>query len=909
MKTKHILLLVLLAIMLACVFVVSASAADTTTKASTTAYAAIPDEFADVDAYPFAIYRGGTFVTATPYLNGETDEYALYYVSSRIGDSQSYEILMRRDYTTTTTNTKLGAIYYRSNVTLDLDGHTLTLGATMYYVDAQDPVTDGKAITITTKNGNVEVGSNLLCAVSDYYKRKTFNIVFENVKFNNIQGTIISDNAFKNDSDDRNHSNYYIYFNSCDLQFNFTTWVDVCNFGYGNARSVYRPIYVYFNGGSIDYLTANAGYFASIGNNCASAKKFFFGADANGNYTTIKTASLAKQFRIYDKYQGTENMISPVTANGDQLYLCETGAMDGSKVVYQITPNAPVETKYGTIPGVFADSEKYPIAIFNNAGQFMAAKTELNSDSAENSAFMYAQANLGDNQTMIIYLRRNLTTTGTSTQTMAKVGKKSTLIVDLGGHTLTLGNHFFRSSSKDSANTYATQSIINGTINSGEYYVYAAGNFYNTKQFYVTFENIIFDNIKKAVIVSPLDQNATDNRYIANYYITLEECTFNVADSFSGNIFHLADSSKDATDFTRVSITMNGGTVNSNAKALLFKIVYSRFVNNSIHFGADKNGNYTTFNNAETALSSITPMAKADNNPLAIRKTGESSFTLVPFSFVSTYLNLAHDINVVYRVAIPALYTNPVATFTVGEDTVTVTEYTVDENGLYCFTLTAIAPHKMGDTVNVTVTATYGEAQETISNNQVSVKGYADALRAQYASDTNMLALLDALLVYGAAAQTYMNYNLDALVAEVGELNAIPEALITMAGESSAVANISACGLMLDGAFDLRVGITATSLEGLTLEITKGDKTTVVELTEDMKKGSYIVVYFDGLSITELDTEVTFTLKQNGVAVGKTLTFSANAYLYRMQNSENTALANLTKALYAYGEAAKAYNA
>ena len=103
MKTKHILLLVLLAIMLACVFAVGASAADTTTKASTTTYAAIPDEFADVDAYPFAIFRSGSFVTATPYLNGDTDEYAMYYVSSRIGDSQTYEILMRRDYTTTTT--------------------------------------------------------------------------------------------------------------------------------------------------------------------------------------------------------------------------------------------------------------------------------------------------------------------------------------------------------------------------------------------------------------------------------------------------------------------------------------------------------------------------------------------------------------------------------------------------------------------------------------------------------------------------------------------------------------------------------------------------------------------------------------------------------------------------------------
>lgn len=37
--------------------------------------------------------------------------------------------------------------------------------------------------------------------------------------------------------------------------------------------------------------------------------------------------------------------------------------------------------------------------------------------------------------------------------------------------------------------------------------------------------------------------------------------------------------------------------------------------------------------------------------------------------------------------------------------------------------------------------------------------------------------------------------------------------------------------------------------------------------------------------------------------------FSASAYLYEMQTSENTALANLTKALYAFATSAKDYAA
>jgi hypothetical protein len=143
-----------------------------------------------------------------------------------------------------------------------------------------------------------------------------------------------------------------------------------------------------------------------------------------------------------------------------------------------------------------------------------------------------------------------------------------------------------------------------------------------------------------------------------------------------------------------------------------------------------------------------------------------------------------------------------------------VMEYTVDENDLYCFRFTGIAPHKMGDFVLATVSASYGEnLTDTVTNDKVSIKGYADALRTEYAEDTAMLALLDNLLVYGAAAQVYMNYNLDNLVCEIGALENIPASPIILAGEANANVSIAACGLLLDGAFDLRVGIQATTLE------------------------------------------------------------------------------------------------
>jgi hypothetical protein len=236
-----------------------------------------------------------------------------------------------------------------------------------------------------------------------------------------------------------------------------------------------------------------------------------------------------------------------------------------------------------------------------------------------------------------------------------------------------------------------------------------------------------------------------------------------------------------------------------------------------------------------------------------------------------------------------------------------VSEYTRDENGLYLFKLTQVGPHKMADMVTITVSATLNGETKTVTNDKLSIKKYVESLRAENAEDESLLSLLDTLLVYGATAQVYKNYNTDNLVAEIGEFASIPENLFTVTGESSALANIVAFGLRLDGAFDLRLAIEATSFEGLVLEVREGDTLTEIPLSDVVAIENRVVIYYDGLAIRELDTEVTFTLKQNGETVGKTLTFSANAYLYRMQTSENTAIANLVKALYAYGVSAKNY--
>ena len=187
------------------------------------------------------------------------------------------------------------------------------------------------------------------------------------------------------------------------------------------------------------------------------------------------------------------------------------------------------------------------------------------------------------------------------------------------------------------------------------------------------------------------------------------------------------------------------------------------------------------------------------------------------------------------------------------------------------------------------------------------MKSYIDTVRAQNSEDSNLCSLLDALLVYGATAQVYRNYNLDNLVAEVGSLENIPEGTITKDGEVSADYQIFSANLRLNGAFDFSVKIKAQDIDGLCVVITKGEKTITVEVTEEMRNGDYYVITCNALLASELDEEITFAMTKDGNAIGTSVTLSANTYLAKWQASDNIALANLVKALYAYGVCANAY--
>jgi hypothetical protein len=233
----------------------------------------------------------------------------------------------------------------------------------------------------------------------------------------------------------------------------------------------------------------------------------------------------------------------------------------------------------------------------------------------------------------------------------------------------------------------------------------------------------------------------------------------------------------------------------------------------------------------------------------------------------------------------------------------------VDENGLYLFRLPNINPARMGETITATLTATFGEEDVTVTHSTLSVKKYAEALKAENADDTALCTLIDNLLVYGAAAQQYVGQSADQFVTNIGELPAIPEEkdTLTLTGDASDVASITKVGMRLEGAFALRITVKASDITGLTLCVTKGGVNEVLNFADATANGDEYVFLYDGILANELDEMITVTVQKDGATLGKTLTVSANAYLCR-QDGQNANLTTLVRALYLYGESAKSYN-
>lgn len=807
------------------------------------------------------------------YYDGEDHPAVLYAIDAA---EENYVVYLRKDVGTSAfTGTVFNLSRKSSTLTFEMNGHTLTLTQTLFRVQVKK---DNLIQKFRINGGTVNLNGKPLAATGTNSAPQNARIcfVFDQVNFTGIKDSsaIIADNLDKR----TNTHSFQFDFNDCtfDVASEYTGKL----FSFTKNSCTHN---VRINGGTVKTeKTALPTLFYTTEGNSSSIT---LAPGADGKLPVIMTA---KSTAALDE--------TPFSTPYGELQYANS-ATEGSVSTWKLTQLTP----YGNIDEEHLDVEKYPLVLFLN-GKVLYPES-YGGYEGDTVVQLYFRSSSQRNKDAVLWVRRDYTLSGTNEFTGAIGGN---FVIDLCGNTVTTTTPLLHMQSRTS-NT-ATITVKNGTLISTNHFIVYGTTSADGKHSEILFENVTIDNIQKSLITSafvdtPNDKYPNRDTYKMSMNMVFNNCTFNVSSQMSKSIFQFGKEERG-----EIHITFNGGTFNFDNQK--YSVFISGWDGRTVKFGT-YNGEYARVNIAsDVSLWQKTEMG-TDGMPMQYRKISEdnatATYTLSSLSIVSAYLNITNDLNLVYRVLIPAGFDMPKAVFVVDGHTIEVSDYSKDENGLYLFKLSALGPHRMADTVTATVSASYNGQTVADTNSTLSVKSYADAVRAENAGDVELIALLDALLVYGAGAQVYMNHNTDNLVAELKDLSEIPEGSIEHTGSANADYVIAGVALRLNGAFDLGVRIKAEDITSLSLKITKGGSERLITITEDMRTDDGFVLYYNGLIASELDERITLTLLRDGVEIGESLTLTANAYLAKLAEGESAALTNLAKALYAYGVAADIY--
>ena len=214
----------------------------------------------------------------------------------------------------------------------------------------------------------------------------------------------------------------------------------------------------------------------------------------------------------------------------------------------------------------------------------------------------------------------------------------------------------------------------------------------------------------------------------------------------------------------------------------------------------------------------------------------------------------------------------------------------VNEEGYYVFSAN-VAAAQMMDTIAVEVLV----GGEVVDSGEYTVRQYADIIRAGYFTNQEK-ALVKEMLNYGAAAQTYFNYNTENLSNNgiIVQSAEVPKEKINM-DVSGSIPGVTVYGatLVFESKIAVRIYFTG-DITACTFKV--GDQV----LTPVEKDGMWYVEVA-GINPQDLDEMITVN-----VSDALTVSYSPMCYITRMYNSQSSSqeLKDLLQALYGYHLAA-----
>lgn len=286
------------------------------------------------------------------------------------------------------------------------------------------------------------------------------------------------------------------------------------------------------------------------------------------------------------------------------------------------------------------------------------------------------------------------------------------------------------------------------------------------------------------------------------------------------------------------------------------------------------------------------------------------------FRIVSAALVLNGKLDLTYTAVIPDGYETPYMVFSGPNGEVTVTNSEQDANGNYLFTYTGINSQCMGDNVSATLYATVDDELQQVSIENYSVRQYCVNQLAKDDISAKLRTLLSDILAYGAAAQTYMSYNTEALVNTGDDIIDPTYSTYTdlsglaagFEGEASEDVYWVGAGLTLTNSVAMTFRFYTVDVEELVITVHIGEEERTFSSFKPVeRKEGFFELSIDDISATQFDEPVTASFCLWEEDMGNTLSYSVNTYVCAKQNDSNAALAALVKALYHYGASAQAY--
>ena len=265
----------------------------------------------------------------------------------------------------------------------------------------------------------------------------------------------------------------------------------------------------------------------------------------------------------------------------------------------------------------------------------------------------------------------------------------------------------------------------------------------------------------------------------------------------------------------------------------------------------------------------------------------------------SASLTLGQDLSLNYYATISNSYSLVFMRFTMNDVIVDVDGYA---DGDYIrFEFAKIAPQFMGDNVKAEL---YCDGEVLDVKDNYSILTYCNNILSN--NPSNELATLIAdILEYGAMAQLYKNYKIDALVNE--GITGKSEFTALSSTDKNREVNAESEGFNITDfgvhfSYSNNVYIKFNAGENFKVTIDDVDYTNKV-----IENGNGYILYSDMIYATEFDRVFTFKL-YDGETLIQTATYSIKSFVNSYQNQTNT-VALLAKALYNYGLATIAYKA